>query len=158
MKLVIASDHAGFALKEEVRAKLAAEGHEVVDLGAYKCEPEDDYPDFAEKVGEAMKGGVAPRGIVICGSGVGVCVAANKIPGIRAALAWTAETARLARQHNDANVLSLGAREYSITDAIGFAKIFVETPFSQEPRHARRLAMIADYEKSGELPPLPGPA
>ena len=82
MKLVIASDHAGFALKKEVCANLTAAGHEVIDLGAFKHEPEDDYPDFAEKVGEAIKAGVAPRGILICGSGVGVCVAANKIPGI----------------------------------------------------------------------------
>ena len=80
MKLVIASDHAGFDLKEQVRANLATAGHEVVDLGAYKCDPGDDYPDFAEKVGEAIKSGVAPRGILICGSGVGVCVAANEIP------------------------------------------------------------------------------
>ena len=94
-------------------------------------------------------------GIVIGGSGNGEQIAANKIPGIRAALAWTTETAQLARQHNDANVLSLGARMYSLDDAMEFAKVFVETPFSQEPRHARRLAMIADYEKSGELPPLP---
>ena len=92
---------------------------------------------------------------MIGGSGNGEQIAANKVPGIRAALAWTAETARLARQHNDANVLSLGARTCSIEDAVSFAKIFVETPFSGEPRHARRLAMIADYEKTGELPPLP---
>ena len=84
MKLVIASDHAGFALKEEVRAYLTQAGHEIVDLGAFKVEPQDDYPDFAERVGEAIKAGEAPRGILICGSGVGVCVAANKIPGIRA--------------------------------------------------------------------------
>jgi len=94
-------------------------------------------------------------GIVIGGSGNGEQIASNKIPGIRAALAWTTETATLARQHNDANVLSLGAREYSTEAAVGFALAFVATPFSGAPRHARRLAMIADYEKTGELPPLP---
>ena len=101
MKLVIASDHAGFSLKEEVRANLAAAGHEVVDLGAFKCEPEDDYPDFAVLVGEAIKAGVAPRGILICGSGVGVCVAANKIPGIRAGICHDTYSAhhRTERQH-----------------------------------------------------------
>jgi ribose 5-phosphate isomerase B len=92
---------------------------------------------------------------VIGGSGNGEQIAANKVPGVRAALAWTVETATLARQHNDANVLSLGAREYSLADAVSFAKIFIATPFSGEPRHARRLAMIADFEKTGDLPPLP---
>jgi ribose 5-phosphate isomerase B len=96
-------------------------------------------------------------GIVIGGSGNGEQMAANKIPGVRAALAWTDETAQLARQHNDANVLSLGARMYTIDEAVGFARVFISTPFSGEPRHARRLAMIADYEKTGELPPLPTP-
>ena len=95
-------------------------------------------------------------GIVIGGSGNGEQIASNKIPGIRAALAWSDETARLARQHNDANVLSLGAREYPVADAVGFAKVFVATPFSGVARHARRLQEIADYEKTGELPPLPG--
>jgi ribose 5-phosphate isomerase B len=83
-------------------------------------------------------------------------MAANKIPGVRAALAWTEDTARLAREHNDANVLSLGAREYPVADAVGFARVFVQTPFSGAARHARRIQMIADYEKTGELPPLPG--
>jgi ribose 5-phosphate isomerase B len=94
-------------------------------------------------------------GIVIGGSGNGEQIAANKIPGIRAALAWTDETAQLARQHNDANVLSLGARMYPADEAVGFARVFLATPFSGAPRHARRLALIADYEKTGELPPLP---
>jgi ribose 5-phosphate isomerase B len=94
-------------------------------------------------------------GIVIGGSGNGEQMAANKVTGIRAAVAWTEETARLARQHNNANVLSLGARQYSLPDAVRFARIFLDTPFSEEPRHARRLAMLADYEKTGELPPLP---
>jgi len=94
-------------------------------------------------------------GIVIGGSGNGEQIASNKVRGVRAALAWTDETARLARQHNDANVLSLGAREYSIDDAVGFAKVFVETPFSGVERHKRRLDMIAAYEESGVLPVEP---
>ena len=88
-------------------------------------------------------------------SGNGEQIAANKISGVRAAVAWTDETAQLARLHNNANVLSLGARMYSVTDAVGFARVFVETPFSGEPRHVRRLAMITEYEKTGELPPRP---
>ncbi len=94
-------------------------------------------------------------GIVIGGSGNGEQIASNKVHGVRAALAWTDETARLARLHNNANVLSLGAREYPIDDAVGFAKVFVETAFSEAPRHVRRLEMIATYEDTGELPPLP---
>jgi ribose 5-phosphate isomerase B len=92
---------------------------------------------------------------VIGGSGNGEQIAANKVPGIRAALAWTAATAQLARQHNDANVLSLGARQYSLEDAVELAKIFIATPFSEEPRHVRRLAMVTEFEKTGELPPEP---
>jgi len=110
VKLVIASDHAGFALKEELRGLLTKDGHEVVDLGAFRCDPEDDYPDFAEKVGEAIKAGVAPRGIVICGSGVGVGVAANKIPGIRAGICHDTYSAHQGVEHDDMNVLVLGAR------------------------------------------------
>jgi ribose 5-phosphate isomerase B len=93
---------------------------------------------------------------VIGGSGNGEQIAANKVPGIRAALAWSANTAQLARQHNDANVLSLGAREYSLDDAVSFVKIFVETPFSDELRHARRIVQISEYETTGVLPALPG--
>ena len=104
MKLVISSDHAGFPLKEEVRAYLAKAGHEVVDLGAYNAEPLDDYPDFAEKVGLALKQGDAPRGILICGSGVGVCVAANKIPGIRAGMCHDTYSAHQGVEHDDMNV------------------------------------------------------
>ena len=95
-------------------------------------------------------------GIVIGGSGNGEQIAANKVTGIRAALAWSAETARLARLHNDANVVSLGARMHPVQDAVGFARVFLETSFSGESRHARRLEMIADYERTGELPPEPG--
>ena len=114
--------------------------------------PDDDYPGYVMRAAHAVVGNPGSLGIVIGGSGNGEQIASNKIPGIRAALAWTTETAQLARQHDDANVLSLGARMYSDEDALEFAKVFVATPFSQEPRHARRLAMIADFEKSGELP------
>ena len=110
MKLVIASDHAGFELKEEVRAYLTRAGHEILDLGAYKVEPQDDYPDFAERVGEAIHAGEAPRGILICGSGVGVSVAANKIPGIRAGMCHDTYSAHQGVEHDDMNVLVLGAR------------------------------------------------
>ena len=146
MKLVIASDHAGLALKEELRADLAA-GHEVIDLGAYQCEPEDDYPDFAEKVGEAVKAGVAPRGIVICGSGVGVCVAANKIPGIRAGICHDTYSAHQGVEHDNMNVLCLGARVIGVELALELVRAFASAKFTGEARHERRLAKIAALEE-----------
>ena len=110
MKLLIAADHAGFPIKEDLRARLDVAGHEVVDLGAYKFEPEDDYPDFAEKLGEALSAGEAERGILICGSGVGACIAANKIPGVRACICHDTYSAHQGVEHDDMNVLCLGAR------------------------------------------------
>ena len=155
MKLVIGSDHAGFALKEEVRANLSAAGHELVDLGAFKCEPEDDYPDFAEKVGEAIKSGVAPRGVLICGSGVGVCVAANKIPGIRAGICHDTYSAHQGVEHDDMNVLVLGARIIGSALAFELAHTFVAARFqAQEGRFERRfkkvLAIEARYQCGDE--------
>lgn len=152
MKLVISSDHAGFALKEEVRGKLTAAGHEIVDLGAFKCEPEDDYPDFAEKVGEAIKAGVAPRGILICGSGVGVCVAANKIPGIRAGICHDTYSAHQGVEHDDMNVLVVGARIIGSALAFELVHAFIAAAFQvKEGRFERRfkkvLAIEAKYRR-----------
>ncbi len=151
MKLVIASDHAGFSLKEDVRAYLTKAGHEIVDLGAFRCEPEDDYPDFAERVGEAIKGGEAPRGILICGSGVGVSVAANKIPGIRAAMCHDTYSAHQGVEHDDMNVIVLGARIIGTSLAYELVDSFIEAKFiSSEPRFTRRfkkvLAIEAKYQ------------
>ncbi len=150
MKLVISSDHAGFALKEEVRAYLGKAGHEVVDLGAYNAEP-SDYPDFAEKVGLALKRGDAPRGILICGSGVGVCVAANKIPGIRAGMCHDSYSAHQGVEHDDMNVIVLGARIIGPALAFEVVDRFVEAKFSAtEERFVRRfkkvLALEAKYQ------------
>ena len=151
LKLVIASDHAGFSLKEELRANLAAAGHEVIDLGAFVCEPEDDYPDFAVKTGEAIKAGVAPRGILICGSGVGVCVAANKIPGIRAGICHDTYSAHQGVEHDDMNVLVLGARIIGTSLAFELAHTYIAAKFqAQEGRFERRfkkvLAIEAKYQ------------
>ena len=154
MRVYLGSDHAGFELKAAIIAWLGEAGHEAVDCGPARFDPDDDYPVYVLPAAQRTAADPGSLGIVIGGSGNGEQIAANKVPGIRAALAWTADTARLAREHNDANVLSLGARTGSIEDAVSFARIFVETPFSGEPRHARRLAMIAAYEKTGELPPL----
>jgi len=155
VRVYLGSDHAGFELKASLVAWLREAGHEPVDCGPASYVPDDDYPVYVMRAARGVIDDPGSLGIVIGGSGNGEQIAANKIAGIRAAVAWTTETAQLARQHNDANVLSLGARMYSVDEAVGFAKIFVETPFSQDPRHIRRLAMIADYEKSGELPPVP---
>jgi len=146
VKLVISSDHAGFPLKEEIRAYLAKSGHEVVDLGAYNTEP-SDYPDFAEKVGLAIKQGEAPRGILICGSGVGVCIAANKIPSIRAGICHDTYSAHQGVEHDDMNVLVLGARiigpalAFEIVDAYLGAKFTIS-----EERFVRRFNKVMAIE------------
>lgn len=154
VRVYLGSDHAGFELKAAIVAWLGEAGHEAVDCGPASYDPQDDYPVYVMRAARGVAAEPGSLGIVIGGSGNGEQIAANKVPGIRAALAWTTETAQLAREHNDANVLSLGARQYSLRDAISFARTFIETPFSQDPRHVRRIEMIATYEKSGELPPL----
>jgi len=156
VRVYLGSDHAGFELKARIIEWLASAGHEPVDCGPTAYVPDDDYPVYVMRAAEGVAGDPGSLGIVIGGSGNGEQIAANKITGIRAALAWTDETAQLARLHNDANVLSLGARMYDAAAALGFAKVFLNTSFSGESRHTRRLAMIADYEKTGELPALPG--
>jgi ribose 5-phosphate isomerase B len=155
VRVYLGSDHAGFELKASLVEWLTKAGHEPVDCGPASYQPDDDYPVYVMRAAAATVGDPGSLGIVIGGSGNGEQMAANKIRGVRAALAWSDETARLARLHNNANVLSLGAREYSIPDAVGFANVFVETAFSEEPRHVRRLQEIAAYEQTGELPPLP---
>ena len=151
MKLVIGSDHAGFPLKEEVQAYLIKAGHDIVDLGAYRVEPEDDYPDYAEKVALAVKQGVAPRGILICGSGVGVCVAANKIPGIRAGMCHDTYSAHQGVEHDDMNVIVLGARIIGSSLAFELVDAFIKAKFiANEERFVRRykkvLAIEAKYQ------------
>lgn len=147
MKLVISSDHAGFPLKEEVRAYLSKAGHEIVDLGAYQVEPEDDYPDFAERVGLAIRQGVAPRGILICGSGVGVCVAANKIPGIRAGMCHDTYSAHQGVEHDDMNVVVLGARIIGPALAYEVVDAFLKAEFiAKEERFVRRFKKVLAIE------------
>ena len=147
MKLVISSDHAGLPLKEEVRAYLTKAGHEIVDLGAYTPDPQDDYPDFAERVGLALKRGDAPRGILICGSGVGVCVAANKIPGIRAGICHDTYSAHQGVEHDDMNVLVLGARIIGGEAAKESVNAFVKAKFElKEDRFVRRFNKVRAIE------------
>ena len=146
MKLVIGSDHAGFVLKEEVRSYLTSVGHEVIDVGAFNADP-SDYPDFAVLVGEAIRRGDAPRGILICGSGVGVCVAANKIPGIRAGMCHDTYSAHQGVEHDDMNVLVLGARIIGSELAYELVRAFVGAKFmANEERFQRRFKKVLAIE------------
>lgn len=148
MKLVIGSDHGGFRAKEALVLALRADGHRVIDLGT-SSEESSDYPDFAGKVGLAVAKGKASRGILVCGTGIGMSVAANKVKGVRAAVVWSVKTAALAAEHNGANVLCLGGRLFPKSKLIDFARIWLKTPFGGG-RHLRRLKKISALEKGGE--------
>ncbi len=145
MKVALGSDHAGFGIKTAVGKYLAAHGIVVEDFGTFSAESVD-YPDYAEKVGLAVRKGQADRGVLVCGTGMGVCIAANKIHGIRAAAPWDAETARLSRQHNDANVLCLSGRHMQEPLALEILRIWLETPFDAG-RHQRRIDKITRLEQ-----------
>jgi ribose 5-phosphate isomerase B len=146
MKLAIGADHAGFAMKESVRGYLEQLGHDVTDLGAYNAEP-SDYPDFAEAVGRALMAGRAERGILICGSGVGVCVAANKMPGIRACMCHDHYSAHQGVEHDNMNVLVMGARIIGPETAFDLVAAFLDAKFqSQVERYVRRLNKVQAIE------------
>jgi len=147
MRIHVASDHAGFELKGTVAAHLRDGGHEVVDHGAHDYDPEDDYPSFCFAAGEAVVADPGSLGVVIGGSGNGEQIAANKVTGVRAALAWNRDTATLARQHNDANVVAIGARQHTLDEALALVDAFVAEPFSGEVRHQRRIDQLAQYER-----------
>ena len=140
MTIAIGSDHAGFQFKERIRAFLAGLGHQVKDFGTWSEEPVD-YPLFIRPVAEAVAAGQFERGIVLGGSGNGEAMVANRVPGVRCALCWNIESARLGRQHNDANVLSLGQRMMEVDTALAIVRTWLETPF-EGGRHARRIALI----------------
>jgi len=154
MRVHIGSDHAGFELKQHLVGHLEAAGHEVLDLGPGEYDEFDDYPPYCLRVGESVVADPGGLGIVIGGSGNGEQMSANKVRGVRAALAWSAETAELARLHNDANVVSIGARMHSLEEAAEIVDVFVSTDFTGETRHSRRIDMLTSYEKTGQLPPL----
>jgi ribose 5-phosphate isomerase B len=156
MRVHLGCDHAGFQLKQALRDWLDAQGHEAVDHGALELDPVDDYPPFCLSAATAVSGEPDSLGIVLGGSGNGEQIAANKVRGVRAALAWNEETAALAREHNDANVLSLGARMHPQEEAVRIVEVFLTTGFSGEGRHARRIEMLNEYERTGELPPIHG--
>jgi ribose 5-phosphate isomerase B len=153
MRIHLGTDHAGLEFSKTLATYLTEAGHEVVDHGPTEYEPLDDYPSFcinaAHAVVQDQRAGVPALGVVFGGSGNGEQIAANKVAGIRAALVWNESTALLARQHNDANVISIGARQHTEDEAIRFVDLFVAEPFSGEERHARRIAQLAEYETTG---------
>lgn len=155
MRVHIATDHAGMELSAHLVTALAEKGYQMVDHGPQEYDPQDDYPAFCLRAAQAV---VAERaeggdslGIVLGGSGNGEQIAANKVHGVRAALAWNLETAQLARGHNDANIVALGGRQHSLQEATAIVEAFLTAPWSQQERHARRLGKIAHYEQTGEI-------
>ena len=162
MRVHIGSDHAGLELKDHLLGWLVDHGYEAVDHGPFVYDAQDDYPVFCLRAAEAVAAdreeGLDSLGVVIGGSGNGEQMAANKVRGIRSALVWSEETAVLAREHNDANVVSVGGRMHSLDDMTRFVEVFLSTPFTGEERHVRRIGMLTSYERTGELPPLPDSA
>jgi ribose 5-phosphate isomerase B len=155
VRVHIGSDHAGFELKSHIIGHLTSLGHDVVDVGPATYNAGDDYPPYCIATGLAVLADPGSLGVVIGGSGNGEQIAANKVPGIRAALAWNLDTAKLARQHNNAQVVAIGARQHSVEDAMALAEAFIAEPFSEDPRHERRIAILDEYEKTHEPPALP---
>ena len=155
MRVHLGSDHAGFELKEAIVRRLADLGHEAVDHGPAEYVATDDYPPYVLRAAEGVAGEPGSLGVVLGGSGNGEAIAANKVKGVRCALAWSTETAQLGREHNDANVVSVGARMHDEATALRLVEVFLATAYSGEERHSRRIAMLSDYERTGVLPPLP---
>jgi len=155
MRIHIATDHAGLEFSKDLQQHLREAGHEVVDHGPASYEPLDDYPSFCINAARAVvrdqSAGVETLGVIFGGSGNGEQMAANKVLGARAALVWSVPTAELARQHNDANLISIGARQHTVEEAVLFIDTFIATPFSGEERHARRIAQLAEYENTGAI-------
>ena len=149
MKIAIAADHGGFPLKASLAGVIRGLGHEVLDLGAHELDSGDDYPDFARYVGQAIQHGQAERGVILCGSGVGAAVAANKMKGVRASVCHDAYSAAQGVQHDDMNVLCLGARIVGDEVAKLLVEAFVEAKFTGEARHLRRLEKVQAIEASG---------
>jgi len=155
MRIHIATDHAGLEFSQDLLQHLTAGGHEVVDHGPTSYDPLDDYPSFCINAALAVvadqAAGIEALAVVFGGSGNGEQIAANKVVGARAALVWNHSTAELAREHNDANVISIGARQHTVDEAKSFIDTFIATPFTGEDRHARRIAQLAEYETTGAI-------
>ncbi len=156
MRVYLGSDHAGFELKARVIEHLKQSGHEPVDCGAFSYQADDDYPPFCIAAAVHTVADPGSLGIVLGGSGNGEQIAANKVPGARCALAWSVETATLARQHNNAQLIGIGARMHSLTEALAIVDAFVTTPWSKAERHQRRIDILDEYERNHQAPTVPG--
>jgi ribose 5-phosphate isomerase B len=156
MRVYLGSDHAGFELKQAVIDHLRKTGHEPIDCGAYVYDAEDDYPAFCIAAAEKTVADPGSLGIVIGGSGNGEQIAANKVPGVRCALAWSVETATLAREHNNAQVMGIGGRMHTVEQALQIIDAFLSAEWSKAERHQRRIDILAEYEKTHVAPPVPG--
>jgi ribose 5-phosphate isomerase B len=154
VRLYLGSDHAGFDLKTFLLEHLTSLGHEVVDVGPAVFDADDDYPPFCIATARRVVADSGSLGVVIGGSGNGEQISANKVVGCRAALVWSTETAALAREHNDAQVMGIGARMHSPAEAAEIVETFLATPFSGGERHCRRIAQISTFETTGEIPPI----
>ena len=151
MRIHIGSDHAGLEFKAKIIAHLQSQGHQVTDHGPHSFDPLDDYPEFCIPAALATAKDPGSFGIVLGGSGNGEQMAANKVKGVRAALVWSVEIAKLAREHNDANVISLGSRMHDEKLCLELVDTFLSTPFSNDERHVRRIGLISKYEEKGQL-------
>jgi ribose 5-phosphate isomerase B len=155
MRVYLGADHAGFELKNQIKDHLTANGHEAVDCGAHVYDAVDDYPAFCVEAARRVVEDEGSLGIVLGGSGNGEQIAANKVPGARCALAWSVETAQLARQHNKAQLIGIGGRMHSLEESLAIVDAFLETPWSGEERHQRRIDILSEYERTGVPPALP---
>ena len=155
MRVYLGSDHAGFELKAHLVAHLTSQGHEAIDVGPAHYDAADDYPPFCIEAARRTLADPGSLGVVLGGSGNGEQMAANKVQGIRCALAWSLETAELGRAHNDAQVVAVGARMHSLDEATRIVEKFLATPFSGEPRHQRRIDLLTEFERTGVPPALP---
>ncbi|MBI3228015.1 MAG: ribose-5-phosphate isomerase [Mycolicibacterium cosmeticum] len=156
MRVYLGADHAGLEFKQTIIEHLLKNGHEPIDCGAFTYDADDDYPAFC--IAAALKTVADPDslGIVLGGSGNGEQIAANKVPGARCALAWSVETAQLARQHNKAQLIGIGGRMHTTEEALAIVDAFLTTPWSEAERHQRRIDILAQYEKDHIAPPVPG--
>lgn len=156
MRVYLGADHAGFELKQQIIEHLTKTGHQPIDCGAFDYDADDDYPAFCIAAASRTVADPGSLGIVIGGSGNGEQIAANKVPGVRCALAWSTETATLAREHNNAQVIGIGGRMHTVPEALAIVDAFVGTPWSEAQRHQRRIDILENYERTHVPPPVPG--
>jgi ribose 5-phosphate isomerase B len=156
MRVYLGADHAGFEFKQRIIEHLKANGHEAVDCGAYTYDADDDYPAFCIAAAEKTVADPDSLGIVLGGSGNGEQIAANKVPGVRCALGWSVETAKLAREHNNAQVIGIGGRMHTEEEMLAIVDAFLTTPWSKAERHQRRIDILSEYERTHVAPPVPG--